>query len=208
MPDAWQVLVRSFVIYCCNLTLQIGWVRLVGIRLLMQQGSTPAKLRLILQQRKGSRCPAGLPDAQCIHSCSFTDPPPIPFILITFAGHDASHCSLYSESPPAILPPHFLPPHLLSFTSIGKQTNFFMSDQLQEELEALLNGPAGTPPVGTQPTFSNPPNLDTISYLTTAMALALTTLAVFIRIYTRRVLLHSLGYDDCECLHPYVSLLL
>ena len=67
----------------------------------------------------------------------------------------------------------------------------------QREIEALLNGPAGPPPAGIQPNFDDPANLDTIIYITKTVALTLVTLAVFIRIYTRHVLLRSMGYDDC-----------
>ena len=70
--------------------------------------------------------------------------------------------------------------------------------QLQKEMEALLNGPAGTPPAGIQPNFDHPANLNTVIYVTKTIALILATLAVFIRIYTRHFLLRSMGYDDCE----------
>lgn len=69
--------------------------------------------------------------------------------------------------------------------------------QLQQELEALLNGPAGTPPAGVQPNFDDPANLNTIIYITKTIALTLTTLAVLIRVYTRHVLIRSMGHDDC-----------
>ena len=64
-------------------------------------------------------------------------------------------------------------------------------------LEALLNGPAGTPPAGVQSNFDNPANLNTIIIIVKTLALTLTTLAVLIRIYTRHYLSHSMGYDDC-----------
>ena len=67
----------------------------------------------------------------------------------------------------------------------------------QRVLDALLNGPAGTPPAGVQPNFDNPANLNTIIIIIKTIALTLTTLAVLIRIYTRQRLTHSIGYDDC-----------
>ena len=76
-----------------------------------------------------------------------------------------------------------------------------MSKQ-QGEFDALLNGPAGTPPADTKPNFDDPASLDTIIYITKTITLTLTTLAVFIRIYTRRFLLRSVGYDDCMLLYP------
>ena len=79
---------------------------------------------------------------------------------------------------------------------MGIQTASSTSEQ-QRRIEALLDGPAGTPPAGLQPNFNNPPNLDTVIYTTKTIALTLTTLFIFIRLYTRHVLLHSMGYDDC-----------
>lgn len=77
------------------------------------------------------------------------------------------------------------------------QTAASMSIQLQQELEALLNGPAGTPPAGVQSDFDDPANLNTIIYITKTLTLTLTTLAVFIRVYTRHSIIRSMGYDDC-----------
>ena len=79
---------------------------------------------------------------------------------------------------------------------MGSQPASSTSEQ-QREIEALLNGPAGAPPAGIQPKFDDPASLDTIIYITKTIALTLVTLAVFIRIYTRHVLLRSMGYDDC-----------
>ena len=75
-------------------------------------------------------------------------------------------------------------------------------EQLQVKLEARLNGPAGTPPFGVRPNFDNPPNRDVVLHTTTAVFLTFTSLAVLIRIYTRRVLIRSVGYDDCKRLCP------
>ena len=82
-------------------------------------------------------------------------------------------------------------------TLMENNTAFGTPKQIQQELEALLNGPASTPPAGMQPKFDDPPNLNTIIYVTKTIALTLTTLAVFIRVYTRHVLIRSMGYDDC-----------
>ena len=64
-------------------------------------------------------------------------------------------------------------------------------------IEAILNGPALTPPAGVQPNFDNPANLDTIIIMIETIVLTLTSLAVLIRIYTRHHLSHPMGYDDC-----------
>lgn len=71
--------------------------------------------------------------------------------------------------------------------------------QLQTEYEELLNGPAGTPPAGIQPNFDKPPNLDTVINLCVSFNISSTSLAILIRIYTRSVILRSMGYDDCKC---------
>ena len=72
----------------------------------------------------------------------------------------------------------------------------------QRTLEALLNGPAYTPPAGVQPNFDSPANLNTITITITTLAFTLTTLAVLIRIYTRHHLSHSMGHDDCTFRSP------
>lgn len=83
---------------------------------------------------------------------------------------------------------------------MGDQTASSTSEQ-QIKSATLLNGPAGTPPAGVQSNFDNPANLNTIIYLTKTIALTLTTVAIFIRIYTRHVIIRSLGYDDCMLGH-------
>lgn len=68
-----------------------------------------------------------------------------------------------------------------------------------EQLETLLDGPAVTPPAGLIPSLDNPPNIDTICYLTFSLCVSFASLAVIIRIYTKRVLIRSIAYEDCEC---------
>ena len=78
-------------------------------------------------------------------------------------------------------------------------THSLTPEQSQAALQTLLNGPAGLPPAGVIPNFNNPPNQDTIQYVTTALTLSFATCAVIIRIYTKRFLLRSMGYEDCRC---------
>ena len=66
------------------------------------------------------------------------------------------------------------------------------------ELEALLNGPAVKPPPGVLSNFDNPPNQDTVALTIGNLLIIFASLAVLIRIYTRRVLLRSVGCDDCK----------
>ena len=71
------------------------------------------------------------------------------------------------------------------------------SEQLQ--IEALLNEPASPPPAGTLPDFHKAAGLRTVFYLTIALSIAFSSSALLVRIYTKRFLLRSMGYDDCKC---------
>lgn len=78
-------------------------------------------------------------------------------------------------------------------------TRSLTPEQSHAALQTLLNGPAGPPPDGIIPNFNNPQNQDTIQYVTTAFTLSFATCAVIIRIYIKRFLLRSMGYEDCRC---------
>ena len=69
----------------------------------------------------------------------------------------------------------------------------------QLQVEALLDGPAGPPPAGTLPDFHKAAALRTVFYLTIALSIAFSSSALLVRIYTKRFLLRSMGYDDCKC---------
>ena len=66
-------------------------------------------------------------------------------------------------------------------------------------LDKLLDGPAVIPPAGILPRLDNPPNIDTICYLTFSLCVSFASLAVVIRIYTKYFLIRSIAYEDCEC---------
>ena len=83
-------------------------------------------------------------------------------------------------------------------TPMAFHTSSSTSQQGQMEYEMLLNGPAGTPPAGVVPNFASPPNLHVYINLTLILCFILATLACFTRMYTRMVLLRSVGYDDCK----------
>lgn len=79
-------------------------------------------------------------------------------------------------------------------------------EQTHAALERLLNGPAGSPPDGTIPNFDNPPqNLIDVVYVTAVLGLSFATLAVAIRIYTKHILLRSMGYEDYFSIIAWVS---
>ena len=76
--------------------------------------------------------------------------------------------------------------------------------EIQAELQAFLDGPAGTPPAGILPNFHDPPNLDLIVIFTLAICVAATTFAVVIRMYTKKYLIRSWAFEDCETFIPWL----
>ena len=64
-------------------------------------------------------------------------------------------------------------------------------------LEFLLNGPAVPPPAGVISNLDNPPNIDAICYITFSLCVSLASLAVGIRLYTKRFLIRCIAYEDC-----------
>lgn len=67
-----------------------------------------------------------------------------------------------------------------------------------QQLDALLNGPAGPPPPGVRPNFDDPANLNGLVILTLTLCLVFATLAVLMRTYTKLFLIRSWDYEDCE----------
>ena len=67
-----------------------------------------------------------------------------------------------------------------------------------EQLQILLSGPAGTPPVGVIPNFNDPANLDTYVILTISVCMTLATVAVLLRMYTKIFIIRSLANEDCK----------
>ena len=74
-----------------------------------------------------------------------------------------------------------------------------------EVLQSLLDGPAGQPPSGVIPNFQDPPNLNVLVIITIALCVSSATIAVLIRIYTKRFLLGSLAYEDCKSFQSILS---
>ena len=71
-------------------------------------------------------------------------------------------------------------------------------EQLQAELQAILNGPAATPPAGVTPNFHDPPNLNVVITLVLTLCTSFATLAVLLRMYTKQFLIRSWAYEDCK----------
>ena len=66
------------------------------------------------------------------------------------------------------------------------------------QLKHLLDEPVIYPPAGVNPNLDNPPNIDTLCYLTFSLCVGFASLAVAIRIYAKHFIIHSITYDDCE----------
>jgi len=58
--------------------------------------------------------------------------------------------------------------------------------------------PAATPPPGIVSDFDHPPSRANVVYAVMGVCLALCTLLVGIRLYTRARIIKSLWWDDCE----------
>ncbi|KAH9904695.1 hypothetical protein F4778DRAFT_40567 [Xylariomycetidae sp. FL2044] len=56
--------------------------------------------------------------------------------------------------------------------------------------------PAGVPPPGVEPNFNNPDNYKHENIILHSVVLSITTIAVFVRIYTRAVIRRNMGVDD------------
>lgn len=66
------------------------------------------------------------------------------------------------------------------------------------QVDALLDGPALAPPPGIEPNLVNPPDKIVASYLVTCFSLAISTLAVLVRMYTRAFVVKQVNFPDCE----------
>ncbi|KAL8860206.1 MAG: hypothetical protein Q9178_003470 [Gyalolechia marmorata] len=62
--------------------------------------------------------------------------------------------------------------------------------------QALLNGPAGKPPVGVQSNLDDPATLDGTIIAVLTLCLAISTTSILVRSYTRKYLIKSVALDD------------
>lgn len=86
---------------------------------------------------------------------------------------------------------------LILVTPPGRM-NTAASQLLPQQLQALLNAPAGAPPAGVIPNFSDPANLNGPIIVTLVLCLVFATLAVLMRVYTKCFLIRSWDYEDCN----------
>ena len=66
-------------------------------------------------------------------------------------------------------------------------------------VQAMLNGPALTPPSGVQPNFTNPPNMDRTVILVITLCTTFSTIAILLRLYTKLFVLRKVVFEDCTC---------
>lgn len=76
---------------------------------------------------------------------------------------------------------------------------------LQDQVQALLDGPAGMPPPGLIPNFDSPSKLNPSAVAIIIFCMTLATIAVAIRIYTKICLFKSLMYEDYAILLAWVG---
>lgn len=71
------------------------------------------------------------------------------------------------------------------------------------EQELILTGPALQPPPGVVPNFQDPDNKDDVARAILAAGLVATSLAVFVRAYSKLICMKQVEIEDCEpsCIH-------
>lgn len=70
------------------------------------------------------------------------------------------------------------------------------------QLDAIMNGPALTPPAGVTPNFQNPPNQNTMARAVTGVCLAVAALLVGLRVYVKVFCTKRCRLEDCEYMPP------
>lgn len=64
-------------------------------------------------------------------------------------------------------------------------------------IQTLLDSPALVPPGGVKPNFVNPPNLNTVFYVTILSCLVLPTVVLAVRLYTKACIIRKVVLEDC-----------
>ncbi|KAI0404725.1 hypothetical protein F4802DRAFT_566069 [Xylaria palmicola] len=70
--------------------------------------------------------------------------------------------------------------------------------------QAVLEGPALAPPPGVIPNFTNPSNLETLTYAVLGICLFLATVFILLRAYGRWYLVGTMSVGDCLTLLAYI----
>lgn len=66
-----------------------------------------------------------------------------------------------------------------------------------QQTKALLEGPAAASPPGVESNFVDPENLSRYFVLTSVLAVAISTLATLMRMYTKIWIIQKVGWEDC-----------
>lgn len=69
------------------------------------------------------------------------------------------------------------------------------------DLQSLLEGPAAAPPLGVTPNFVNPTNTTIKNQVIFTLCLAISVLAVGMRMWTKTRLVCKLVLEDCNPSH-------
>lgn len=72
-----------------------------------------------------------------------------------------------------------------------------MSAPTPDEIQALLNGPGLKPPDGEDVNLTDPPNQFTTMIVVYTIYLALCTIAIAIRMYTKIFIIKKVNSEDC-----------
>lgn len=67
----------------------------------------------------------------------------------------------------------------------------------QQHNQTLFDGPAMKPPTGVKPDFNHPANKQGYFILTFVLTVAVSTLAIIIRMYTKVRIIRKVGWEDC-----------
>lgn len=79
----------------------------------------------------------------------------------------------------------------------------FITDLPPEQQQAVLNGPALTPPDGVESNFDNPSNQTSMAVGVTIFALCISTLLMISRFYARVIVLRRVGIEDFVALAAF-----
>lgn len=69
---------------------------------------------------------------------------------------------------------------------------------MASNLTDLLEGPSAAPPPGIISQLDNPPNQKTVTEFLPSISIALATVAVAMRVYSRIFVTQKFGLSDCE----------
>lgn len=81
-----------------------------------------------------------------------------------------------------------------------------MAEYTPEEIQALLDGPAASPPTGTASDFNAERPFDAQGIAIVAISLFLVTMAGCLRAYSRIRVMKTVFLEDCKPLDPFPSM--